>query len=191
MLATHENTEEHTVTVAAVSTAFSDANTIQSTEDTTKNLTMSNIKLSDSFGRNEPLVVQLVEFSKKLKKIPVAEENLTEDFPSLFSAPNLSGLVNTFIQFHQVPISQLSFQEAQFADLLVSELVTAGLDNVDDLHEVIAKIHKSDMNADIETWKKHLEQKMESMSLADKVDKNFSFESAIQIMILNSLEKIL
>ena len=33
------------------------------------------------------------------------------------------------------------------------------------------------MNADIETWKKHLEQKMESMSLADKVDKNFSFET--------------
>ena len=152
---------------------------------------MSSIKLSDSFVKNEPLVVQVVEFSKKLKIIPVDEDNLTDDFPSLFSAPNLSGLVNTFIQFHQVPISQLSFQEAQFADLLVSELVTAGLDNVDELHEVISEIHKSDMNADIDTWKKHLEQKMESMSLADKVDKNFSFESAIQIMILKSLDKLM
>jgi len=191
LLAAHENTEELNVTVAAVSTAMSDTNAIQNDEDTKKNVTMSKQKLSDTFGRNEPLVVQVVEMSKKLNIIPVAEENLSDDFPSLFSAPNLSGLVNTFIQFHQVPISQLSFQEAQFADLLVSELVTAGIDNIDDLHEVIAKIHKSDMNADIETWKKHLEQKMESMSLADKVDKNFSFESAIQIMILNSLDKLM
>ena len=73
-------------------------------------------------------MVQVAEFSKKT---PVDDDILVEVIPSLFSAVSLFGLVKTFIQLQLVLISQLSFQEAQFTNLLVRELVTADFDNCD------------------------------------------------------------
>ena len=45
---------------------------------------MSLIQLIDSFDLNRSLMVQVPEFSKKIKEIPVDDDILAEEFPSLF-----------------------------------------------------------------------------------------------------------
>eukprot|EP00092_Neocalanus_flemingeri_P065637 GFUD01079853.1.p1 GENE.GFUD01079853.1~~GFUD01079853.1.p1 ORF type:complete len:706 (+),score=173.53 GFUD01079853.1:284-2119(+) len=154
--------------------------------------TNEEIKTTNYVKNDEPIVSQIAYVSKQLKHIFISEElDLSEDFSSLLTAPQFQDLIKTFFQFHQVPVDSLDYMQKQFADLLISELVTADIVDVKSLEEILVKIYRKDTSADLQAWKKSINNEIESISLASEVDRNFHLDIAIQIMILHCLPAIL
>ena len=73
----------------------------------------------------------------------------------------------------------------------MSEVVAADFDNCEKVHAIVSEIHRDGLNVGIETWKVHLEKHIEWMCFTGKVDRQFSLESVIEIMILNSVDKLM
>jgi len=148
-----------------------------------------NKKITTSFIKmDEPIVLRMEKVLKGLKPITISSDvDLSEDFSSLLMAPQFSDLIKTFILFHQLPPDSLDYSQKLFGDLLVSELVTADINDDKGLEDILVKIHKTDGFADITDWKRYIGNEIESISLASEADRNFDLDSAIQIMILHCL----
>ena len=135
-----------------------------------------------------PIVSQIKNAVNKMIPIEIRNDlDLSEEFSSLLTAPQLAGLIRTFIQFHQVPIDCLDINQRMFGDLLVSELVVADIVDYESLEQIMVNIHMKSTSADLISWRESISKEIESLSLASEVDRNFQLDIAIQIMILHCL----
>merc|ERR1712030_172961 len=142
-----------------------------------------------------PLIRQLKKIHRKLpdnlKDTDLVD--LSIDFPSLLNAPELEALIWTFCRFHQERIENLDFNLKQFADLLVTELVTAEITNLKSLEEMIINIHQKKPSANMDEWIEAIagtNENFQSIILADQTENYFDLDAAIQVLILHNIPAI-
>jgi len=142
---------------------------------------------------SKPVVAQVKRIASLLPAVEIAED-LSLEFPGLMAAPELESLVTTFIRFHQVPgLAGLDYSLKQFLDLLLAELITAGMTDLQQLEETVVTVHQASTEANIDEWISGLSrvnETFESIVLADQMKAYFDLDVAIQVLILNSLPAI-
>ena len=137
----------------------------------------------------------------QLKKIDRKLPNSSKDndvdfsliFSSLLAAPEFDSLIWTFLKFHQIRVEDVDHQLQQFADLLITELVTADITNLKQLEELIIKIHQKHPKATIDKWIESISESNEtfqSIILASQMENYFDLDVAIQVLILHNIPAI-
>ena len=138
-----------------------------------------------SLVHHSPLLPQICDLARNLPTLKLEDkEDLSLHFPSLLAVPQLEDVVRVFLMFHQRSPDDLSKTERQFADLLVTELHCAEIQEMKQLEQLVVGVNQKNPDATIDVWIKELtvaNQRLESMALADQMETYFDLDIAIQV----------
>ena len=138
-----------------------------------------------SLVHHSPLLPQICDLARNLPSLKLEDkEDLSLHFPSLLAVPQLEDVVRVFLMFHQRSPDDLSKTERQFADLLVTELHCAEIQEMKQLEQLVVGVNQKNPDATIDVWIRELtlaNQRLESMALADQMESYFDLDIAIQV----------
>ena len=138
-----------------------------------------------SLVHHSPLLPQICDLARNLPSLKLEDkEDLSLHFPSLLAVPQLEDVVRVFLMFHQRSPDDLSKTERQFADLLVTELHCAEIQEMKQLEQLVVGVNQKKPEATIDVWIRELtvaNQRLESMALADQMETYFDLDIAIQV----------
>merc|ERR1711902_414625 len=120
---------------------------------------------------------------------------LSQAIPVIKRAPELEDILLTFVQFYQVPISGLGEDLRQFAEMLITDLLEAGITNSKSIEEMVIQIHQKSPSASLDDWLEEaskFNENFQSFMLAGHLDHEFyDVDVVMQVFILRNIPVIL
>lgn len=141
----------------------------------------------------KPLVSQLKKIWRQLLQKNSNGMDLSLKLPALLDVPELLPVTQTFVQFHQIDPQSLDESLLEFADLLIRELVNAGITSLKLLEDMVIKIHQKNPKATLDDWiasVREFDERFMSMISADDERNSFDLDVALQVIIMHNIGAI-
>ena len=138
-----------------------------------------------------PLISQLRKLSKNLAaERPDQGPDLCFEFSCLLSYPQFEPLIRTYLRLLNLPLDALHPNQRQFPETIVTELATAGLEQLRGNCGIISMFDKLVVElprASILDWEEALKSKMACLSQAAQMDSTFSIQMFIVVVLMHCL----
>jgi len=109
------------------------------------------------------------------------------DFPSLLTNPEFEPLVQTYLRVLRIPLDKMSPAQQQFADTMVTELVTAGVSDLPSLTSIFKDLVVEMPGANMEVWVAAVEKKLPGLAMANVCDPTFTTAGFVVVVLVHCL----
>jgi len=109
------------------------------------------------------------------------------DFPSLLTNPEFESLVQTYLRVLRIPLDKMSPAQQQFADTMVTELVTAGVSDLPSLTSIFKDLVVEMPGANMEVWVVAVEKKLPGLAMATVCDPTFTTAGFVVVVLVHCL----
>merc|ERR1712192_1508 len=131
-----------------------------------------------------PVVGQLRLFvSQHFSSDDINASELCFEFPSLLSNPEFEPLVQTYLRVLKIPVEDMTSAQRQFADSMITELVTAGVADLPSLTSIFKALVVEMPGAAMDVWVDGVEKRLPGLTMATVCDPTFTTAGFVVVVL--------
>jgi len=135
-----------------------------------------------------PVVSQLrLLVSQHFSSDDINASELCFEFPSLLSNPEFEPLVQTYLRVLKIPIEDMTSAQRQFADTMITELVTAGVADLPSLTSIFNALVLEMPGAAMDVWVDGVEKRLPGLTMATVCDPTFTTAGFVVVVLSHCL----
>merc|ERR1711974_496623 len=109
------------------------------------------------------------------------------EFPSLLSNPEFEPLVQTYLRVLKIPIEEMTSSQRQFADTMITELVTTGVADLPSLTTIFKALVEEMPGAAMDVWVDGVEKRLPGLTMATICDPTFTTAGFIVVVLIHCI----